>query len=255
MTALNICILMYHGIDSDSQPYRSRCADELEWVLSRDTFNKQMEILKLRGFQPVTLDELLLLQRSGRTPRKPIILTFDDGHESNYYNAFPVLNQYGFKAEFFITTDWIDTDNYMSSAQLIELHNAGMSIQSHARSHRFLTDLGNDELLDELRNSREKLSCLLGRDACKYISYPGGRHDSRTESCARDVGFLGSFTSVRGYNTTLNSLFGLKRQVLTKDTTERHFKALVENNYLYFTIKKTISILINKMIRRTGIYT
>lgn len=229
-------ILLYHGIDSDEHPYRYRCVDELEWIISRETFRDHMEILHGNGFRAVTLNDLLSLKNGGDLCWKPIIISFDDGHETNFSNVLPILDQFNFKAEFFITTDWIDTENYMNRTQLVELSQAGMSIQSHGRSHRFLTTLDDEELHDELRCSREKLSELLRRNV-QYISYPGGRYDIRVERCVREAGYEGSLTSVRGRNSESGGLFGLKREPLTRDVTQRGFEALIRGGRLYFAME------------------
>lgn len=234
---------MYHGIDSLSYPYRGRSDEELEWVLPLSTFIAHMELLKLRGFRPVKLDELLKIEKIQRAPFKPIILTFDDGHESNYLNVLPVLKQFGYEAEFFITADWIGSDNYMNQSQLIEMHNSGMSIQSHACSHRFLTDLGDQEVFEELMQSKMKLSGILG-DNIKYISYPGGRFNQKIEQIAQRVGYQGSYSANSGYNYNFKSLFGLKRQGLTKDTKESEFVAIIENTLLKYRIKNKVTKLL-----------
>jgi peptidoglycan/xylan/chitin deacetylase (PgdA/CDA1 family) len=225
-------ILLYHGIHSGDHPYRYRSVDELEWVVSRETLRQHMEILADNGFHAVTLNDLLSSRRGGTIWKKPIIVTFDDGHETNFSNALPILNRFNFKAEFFVTTDWIDSKNYMNRAQLLELSRAGMSVQSHGRSHRFLTTLTDGELHDELCCSREKLGEIVGRDI-QYISYPGGRYDSRVDRCVREAGYTGSLTSVRGNNLGLSTLFGLKREALTRGLTQRRFKAFLKGDRPY----------------------
>jgi peptidoglycan/xylan/chitin deacetylase (PgdA/CDA1 family) len=50
----------------------------------------------------------------------------------------------------------------MSADQLRALKKAGMSVQSHAKSHRFLDELGPDDVLMEMKASKQALEGLLG---------------------------------------------------------------------------------------------
>ncbi|MBP7507592.1 MAG: polysaccharide deacetylase family protein [Prolixibacteraceae bacterium] len=192
-------IILYHGVSSSAYECRYRDESELEWILSLEVFERQMKILKELNFNVTTIQELNDFNNAGKVLKKPIILTFDDGYEANYFNVFPVLKRYGFKAEFYITSDWIDSEGYMKSKQLIEMDIAGMSIQSHGKSHKFLTTLMVNDLNKELLESKRKIECVLNHDV-NLISYPGGRFNSLTEECIVNSGYKGSFTSIRGYN-------------------------------------------------------
>ncbi|MGV8048726.1 MAG: polysaccharide deacetylase family protein [Anaerolineaceae bacterium] len=225
-------ILLYHGIHSEAHPYRCRDQAELEWVIDIDAFRRQMEILAQSGVTVVLLNQLHGIARVSTAREKPIVLTFDDGHETNFLNALPVLNQFGFKAEFFITAGWVGRQRYMDSIQLRELKQQGMSVQSHAFTHSFLTELKNDELTRELSSSKQIISEIIS-DEVAYISYPGGRYNSTVERLALATGYTGSCTSDRGYNQMEGTAFGLKRLGLTPLTTDKHFTALVNNDQMY----------------------
>ncbi|HIV85629.1 MAG TPA: polysaccharide deacetylase family protein [Candidatus Monoglobus merdigallinarum] len=109
---------------------------------------------------------------------KPVILTFDDGYEDNYTELFPLLKEYNVKATIFVVSSYVDTEGYLSSAQIREMVDSGLvSVQSHTSGHVELTGLGKEELQEELRRSCAELAKITGRNVTA-ISYPGGYYNS-----------------------------------------------------------------------------
>ena len=48
-------------------------------------------------------------------PENPIMITFDDGYEDNYQNAYPILKKYGFTGTIFVITDFVSNQpNYLT---------------------------------------------------------------------------------------------------------------------------------------------
>ena len=68
---------------------------------TKENLEKLLRFLGDRGFETVTFGDLL----NGRPPRKPVILTFDDGYEDNYTYLFPLLRKYGMKAVIYLLGD------------------------------------------------------------------------------------------------------------------------------------------------------
>lgn len=122
-------------------------------------------------------------------------VTFDDGHRTQYEQAFPALQCHGIQAIFFVTGSFTNTHaDYMTSGQLRELADAGHEVQAHGWHHRFLTHCGEAELEEELRRPKETLEQHLGREV-DALSFAGGRWDKRVlESCHR-AGYRRAFTS------------------------------------------------------------
>ncbi len=166
-----IPILMYHALEDENHPSGSRDSGARFYEISTKCFHKQMRLLSTKGYHSHLLEEVL--QRSSFS-EKIIVLTFDDGHSSNYDLALPILQQYGFRAEFFITTDWIGKPGYLSAAEIREMSQLGMAIGSHGVTHSFLDDLTDDEILAELGDSRRTLCEITGKEIASF-SAPGGR--------------------------------------------------------------------------------
>jgi Polysaccharide deacetylase len=120
------------------------------------------------------------------SPSAMPIVSFDDGHRSNYEQAFPILERFRVKATFFILAGRIGkSPNYMSWAQVREICAAGHHLKSHGWSHRILTQCGGSELNHELTDSKHEIEQRLGVEV-DSISAPGGRWNARVaEACAR----------------------------------------------------------------------
>jgi peptidoglycan/xylan/chitin deacetylase (PgdA/CDA1 family) len=107
---------------------------------------------------------------------RPIVsLDFDDGWKNAYNDGFTVVEQFGFKATSGIITDTIDNvqgygDEYMTSAQIIDLKNRGHRIAAHSRTHRDLPTLTQAEIISEVQDSQIKLRQLTGQSINYFIT-------------------------------------------------------------------------------------
>jgi peptidoglycan/xylan/chitin deacetylase (PgdA/CDA1 family) len=130
-------------------------------------------------------EQLHLLDSLKKTKSVNSPITFDDGEQSQFHNALPLLAEHGFKATYFVTPGLIGTAaKFLGWDDLTALQAAGHSVQSHGWSHKFLTFCSEAELAHELRASKQSLEDNLG-SAVEEISVPGGRWDQRViEACA-----------------------------------------------------------------------
>jgi peptidoglycan/xylan/chitin deacetylase (PgdA/CDA1 family) len=108
-----------------------------------------------------------------------VAITFDDGTAGQFEHALPALRERGMSATFFVTTDWIGSPGFMSWDQLRELVRSGMSVQSHTKSHPFLSELGEMELRLELAESKRMLDGELKQDTTQ-LGLPGGNAPRRS---------------------------------------------------------------------------
>ena len=85
-------ILMYHSILKDS-------ARQGNYVVSPDVLAADLDALQQRGYETVTVTDLLAYVQDGEPlPEKPVMITFDDGYYNNYVYAYPLLQQRGMRA-------------------------------------------------------------------------------------------------------------------------------------------------------------
>lgn len=167
----NIPVLSYHQIrdykNTDSKNARV-------FILSVDKFAAQMRLLHENGYKPILPDQLLShgLQNTSSSS-KMIMLTFDDGTLSQYINALPLLDKYGYKAVFFIMTVSIDRPNYMTARQIKELSDKGHVIGCHTWDHHKVTEYNETDWKVQLEKPTNKLKEITGKSV-KHFAYPFG---------------------------------------------------------------------------------
>jgi len=94
--AREIPILMYHRIGDEG--------NSVWWVHVAD-FENHLRFLKEQGYESILPADLVAHRRWGKPlPRKPIILTFDDGYQNSLQNAEPLLKRYGFRGVVYLIT-------------------------------------------------------------------------------------------------------------------------------------------------------
>ena len=105
---------------------------------------------------------------------KDVVFTFDDGGESFLTKAAPLLEQYGFKGVFFISTKYIGTPGFLTKDQVKELAERGHVIGSHSHTHpEIFTKLSKEEIHEEWQKSFEILRDILGEKDLP-MSIPNG---------------------------------------------------------------------------------
>lgn len=143
-------VLIYHSVSDET--------DWLPWAwgtsVSVAAFESQLEVLKSKGFQ-VLSDQQLLENRQQNlpVPNKAVVLHFDDGYLDNHVVAAPVLRQYRFPATFFVATEFIDPgteirpditaheqklcwDGYMNRSEIQQLDRDSLfRVESHGVGH------------------------------------------------------------------------------------------------------------------------
>lgn len=185
-----IPILMYHEISAEapgrSQPHRMTPLYDLPIIM----FEAQLQTLAEHNYTSLLFEDLPRLQEGS----KYVMLTFDDGLQGNHRHALPLLKQYGFKAVFFINVGSVGSDRFMTWVELRELIKAGMSVQSHALSHRPLQTLSDEEVRKELFESKKILEKNLNTEVTA-ISFPHGSYDQSTARLARQAGYTYLFSS------------------------------------------------------------
>jgi peptidoglycan/xylan/chitin deacetylase (PgdA/CDA1 family) len=113
----------------------------------------------------------------GKSGGNWVILTFDDGLLSDYEKAFPILEEKGLKASFFITVDNIGHPGYMDVGQIRKMASCGMEIGSHGLRHEYLVTMSEQEARREIGLSKNKLEQLLGSEVHSFA--PVGGHYKR----------------------------------------------------------------------------
>lgn len=223
---LDVPILMYHRIDA----LTSRLAPiTRRLTVTPADFAAQMRWLRGRGFHALTEERLLAALEHGATlPRRPILVTFDDGYRDVLGKAAPVLHRLRIPATAFVITGRIsghDT-SFLTWGGLRSLERDGVEIGSHTVTHRELTTLGNSEALGELVASRKALEAQLGRPV-PWLAYPAGAEDARIVALARGAGYALAMTTHPGTTQDGRDPLGLHRIEVLDSTGVRGLAALL----------------------------
>lgn len=185
-------ILMYHAIRT--APADARLPSL--FVRPRE-FAAQVRALRRAGYRAVTLQRVWdAWQGRARLPRRPIVLSFDDGYESQVRIALPVLRRQRWPGVLNLTLDWVD--DLGGERAVRRLIDAGWEIGGHSRTHPDLTKTSDAQLRDETAGARRQLRRRFGVRA-RFFAYPAGRYDTRVVAAVRAAGYLAATTVRRGF--------------------------------------------------------
>jgi Polysaccharide deacetylase len=124
-----------------------------------------------------------------------LVISFDDGHISNYVSALPLLEKHSCKAIFFVIAGRIgERKDFMTWAHLKELTALGHRVEAHGWSHTFLTSCTDAELRTEVVGSKETIEDRLGSPV-NSLSAPHGRWDGRVLRACEEAGYTQLYTS------------------------------------------------------------
>ncbi|MBC1435634.1 polysaccharide deacetylase family protein [Listeria rocourtiae] len=199
---LQIPVLMYHSINSNVKN---------NLITPPNEFEEQMKWLVDNGYHTLTLASLTDMLKTGQgVPDKPVVITFDDGYQDNYTNAYPILKKYGLKANIFVITDKIAKNNHFDEVALKEMSDYGIEMDSHTVHHFELNTLSYDEQLRELKDSKATLERLTDKKV-NSICYPVGRYNEDTVRAAEASGYAMGFTTESGKANKNKGMYTLPR--------------------------------------------
>lgn len=197
-------ILMYHEIG----PTPAGAAFPGLYV-SRTEFTAQLRWLARQGYQPVSLRSVYLYWRGlRRLPKRPVVLTFDDGYRGHFTNAAPLLRARGWPAVLNLEyAHFVHGD--LTGRMIRRLLADGWELDSHTLTHPDLTAVDAATLREEVFRSRVLLRKRFGVPV-DFFCYPAGRFDSRVVRTVRAAGYLAATTTQPGLASP-KSLFTLAR--------------------------------------------
>ncbi|MBR6268049.1 MAG: polysaccharide deacetylase family protein [Selenomonadaceae bacterium] len=176
-----------------------------------EDFAGQLDYLAEQGYTTITMLEFMKARKGKlELPKKPIILTFDDGYDDNYYEMLPILEAHGMKAVVYMVTNMIGQPGYLTWEQLREMQNRGVEIGSHTANHVPLTELSPEERNDELKLSKLILEWN-GIKTVFSLSYPNGKYDDSLPGLLKENEYLTAVTGDAGLNTFQTNPYLMQR--------------------------------------------
>jgi peptidoglycan/xylan/chitin deacetylase (PgdA/CDA1 family) len=164
-------------------------------------FAEQMQALKNAGWHAVTLDQVAANWRSGASlgAGKPIVLTFDNGYQSQFTQALPVLQRVGWVGDENIQLSGLPpSQGGLGEQQVRGLIAAGWELDTQGLSHADLITLGAEQLHNEVAVTRGVLQRRY-HVPVNWFCYPSGHYDSTVIAAVRGAGYVGSTTVVPGW--------------------------------------------------------
>jgi len=153
-----------------------------------------------------------------------LVITFDDGYRDNLTVAAPLLIERGIPFTIFITSDLAAACHaqFLSQGDLRQLAaQPGVTIGTHGRSHRPLTECTDQELDSELCGSRSWLEDLLGRPVTS-MSYPHGAMDERVRRAVAAAGYsIATCSRIGCYRVGDDPLQVPRTEIWAGDSTKR----------------------------------
>lgn len=189
-----------------------------KWRVKPQDFEKQMNWFYKNNWKSFTISELVELDE---IPEKSFVITFDDGYEDNYLNAFPILKKYDFKATIYLvpnqkTNHWEEKNtlvlsNLLNEKQILEMQNSGLiEFGSHTLSHVNLSTINDEQLLNELKKSKEEIEKITNKE-CEAFAYPYGKFDDKIVNAVKKAGYKNATVVKRGLFEQNDNVFTIKR--------------------------------------------
>jgi len=210
--ASSIPILTFHAVDDRPSVIS----------LSPRVFRRGMGRLHDSGYRTLTLLEAVDCLRQRKTfPVRSFVITFDDGYQTVFDKAFPLLQRYGMSATVFLTVGERRMPNLshrlpslqgrsmLSWEEIAEMKRCGIDFGSHTLTHPDLTRLSLERVAIEIQDSKAIIEDALSTPI-NCFAYPYGRHDHRSREIVKNH-FACACSDTLGMINPGSDLYALKR--------------------------------------------
>lgn len=197
---------MYHAVEDAARPPKYK-----HFYVLADEFAGQMRMLKRAGYTPITFETLVAARAgTGTLPRRPVLLTFDDGYANLKTNVHPLLKELGLPYTVFLvservgkTNDWVVPDGYEATPLLTwddiaEMASDGpVTFEAHTATHPKLADISPIEARREMADSKDALEQKL-QTPITTLCYPYGSVNEAVQEMAGELGYIQAVTTEFG---------------------------------------------------------
>jgi peptidoglycan/xylan/chitin deacetylase (PgdA/CDA1 family) len=219
--------LMYHELEISGRPLCHREPGYVRYVLPEQNFREQMDWLQREGIRGLSVSEALTENDPGG-----IVITFDDGCNSDLTIAAPLLQKAGFGATFYITLGFLGRPGYLLPRHVREIGDGGFDVGCHSMTHPYLSDLDEAGLRREIADAKTQLEDIIGRPVYDF-SCPGGRWSPQVARIAEQAGYRSVATSRISTNRRGSDPFHLARIAVMRGTPITAFQAMCHGKNLW----------------------
>jgi len=192
-------------------------------------FSAQMQALMSAGWHAVTLDQLQAYWQRGVPlgPGKPIVISFDNGYQSQYTQALPVLRRLGWVGDENVQlTGLPPSQGGLSQAQVHGLVAAGWELDTQGFSHADLIALDAQQLHYQVAVARNTVRQRY-HVPVNWFCYPSGHYDATVIAAVKAAGYTGSTTVVPGWAHPTEDRYRLHRLRVLGETTPQALLAQI----------------------------
>jgi peptidoglycan/xylan/chitin deacetylase (PgdA/CDA1 family) len=199
-------ILLYHRIEEPT----SNSVLETRYYTSPSDFHLQMQALKDWGYTTIPISLLVeAITKGAMLPVKPVVISFDDGYESVYTNAYPIMQEENFIGVLYLVESYLAAEGYMTIDQIEDMTGNNWEIGSHSMTHPHLSAI-HDQVYYEAGKSKTLLASKIGVDV-ETFAYPYGEMDGFIANKISEYGYSAAVGLGTQYIHRLNNLFYLSR--------------------------------------------
>lgn len=203
VTNFKLPILMFHYIRDYTD---SKDPIGVDLSVSPRQFEKNLQNINDQKFNSIKMNELSTIDKS----KKNIALTFDDGYDDFYINAFPLLKKHNIKATVYIIRGKINTSGYLSDSQIREIKTSGLvEFGSHTIDHIDLSKANYKTAEHEIIDSKE--------DATDFC-YPSGKFNNDAVVLVKSARYQTGVTTKYGIASNKDSIYLLPRIRMKNNT-------------------------------------
>ena len=186
-------VLMYHHIQEEETAKKN---GQTGLTVTPEFFRKHLQYLKDNDYSVITMAELKNFFNGGAAlPKKPAMITIDDGYKDNYEKAYPILKEFGMKATIFTATGLLNNAGYMTWDDLNQMKDL-VYFANHTWSHH--SSAGTKEKLTEEITMADKQLSEHGLNPNKIFAYPYGGAGKTAKEVLVSSGYEIAFTTVHG---------------------------------------------------------
>lgn len=176
-------------------------------------------------------------------PKDYVVFTFDDGGKSFSQVIAPILERYGYRGLFFISTNYIGTDTFLTEDEIRELHQKGHIIGSHAHHHVHMYSLTEEEVQCEWSTSVKILQNIIGAPIA-YASIPNGDMSKTVLNSVSACGIKHIYTSEPVTKISVyNDMEVIGRYVLLVNSTTEYVQSIISSSRRRMALSLKRSIL------------
>jgi peptidoglycan/xylan/chitin deacetylase (PgdA/CDA1 family) len=217
-------ILMYHviAVPPPATPYPDL------WVRPH-AFAHQIAALAHAGYHATTLDAVWRAWHGrGAMPLHPIVLSFDDGYQSQSTRARRMLNRLRWPGVLDLAVEHVGLDGGLTRGEVRAMIRDGWEIDAHTLTHVDLTTVDRVRLAHEVAGSRAWLHRTFGVPV-DFFCYPAGRYDATVEAAVHAAGYRGATTTNEGIASRRGDPYALPRVRVTPEMTAAGLIALLHH--------------------------